>query len=104
MNNKDIIDHIAVQVDDVKKSISWYTKKFRCKTIYVDDTWGFIEFENIKLAFVKKNEHPPHFAVIDQNIILNKDTVKHRDGSVSKYIQDLDNNKIELIKYEKDNS
>ena len=39
-----------------------------------------------------------------KDLILNKDTVKHRDGSVSKYIQDLDNNKIELIKYEKDNS
>ena len=38
------MNHI-VQVDDVRKSISWYTKKFRCKTIYVDDTWGFIEFE-----------------------------------------------------------
>ena len=26
---------------------------------------------------------------------------KHRDGSISKYISDIDNNKIELIKYKK---
>ena len=58
----DYIDHIAIQVKNIKKSLNWYLKNFKCKKIYADDTWAFIEFENTKLALVTKLEHPPHFA------------------------------------------
>ena len=98
-NNLDQIDHIAIQVKDVKKALKWYHNNFNCKEIYSDATWAFIEFCNIKLALVVEKEHPPHFAIINKKIILNKKTAKHRDGSVSKYIKDIDNNYIELIKY-----
>ena len=98
------VDHIAIESNDIEKSVRWYKNNFSCKIKHQDNTWALIGFKNIQIALVTPGQHPPHFAVIDQNIILNKDTVKHRDGSVSKYIQDLDNNKIELIKYEKDNS
>ena len=97
--NLDKIDHIAIQVNDIKKSLNWYLKNFRCKKIYSDNTWAFIEFNNIKLALVKKEEHPFHFAVVDDNIDMEKDIKKHRDNSISKYIDDPDKNKIELIKF-----
>ena len=96
----DEIDHIAIQVKDIKKSLNWYLENFKCKKIYTDKTWAFIEFNNIKLALVTKKEHPFHFAVINDNIYLEKDVKKHRDNSISKYIDDPDGNKIELIKYE----
>jgi len=96
----DNIDHIAIQVKDIKKSLNWYLKNFKCKKIYSDETWAFIEFENIKLALVVNQQHPPHFAILDKKIVLDKKTTKHRDGSISKYISDLDGNYIELIKYE----
>ena len=97
--NLDKIDHIAIQVNDIKKSLNWYLKNFRCKKIYSDNTWAFIEFNNIKLALVKKEEHPSHFAVVDDNITMKEDIKKHRDNSISKYIDDPDKNKIELIKF-----
>ena len=100
MNKKmDCIDHIAIQVKNVKKSLNWYLENFKCRKIYSDDSWAFIEFNNIKLALVTKLEHPPHFAILDHSLKLNKGTVKHRDNSISKYIQDNDQNYIELIKY-----
>lgn len=100
MNKKmDCIDHIAIQVKNIKKSLNWYLENFKCRKIYSDDSWAFIEFNNIKLALVTKLEHPPHFAILDNSLKLNKDTIKHRDNSISKYIQDNDQNYIELIKY-----
>ena len=99
MKNLDKIDHIAIQVDDIYKSLEWYQKKFSCKKVYCDESWAFIQFNNIKLALVKEIEHPAHFAVLDDKIDKHDDVVKHRDKSISKYIKDLDSNFIELIKY-----
>ena len=56
---------------------------------------------NIKLALVTNTQHPRHFAILDKNINTSqKNVVKHRDNSISKYIKDLDGNFLELIKYE----
>ena len=49
MNKLENIDHIAIQVKDIKKSVKWYTDNYSCKVIYSDDTWGFLQFENIVL-------------------------------------------------------
>jgi hypothetical protein len=103
MTNKlDQVDHIAIQVENIKKSLDWYLSNFKCKEIYSDKTWAFIKFENIKLALVTNSEHPPHFAILDKKINLNQNSViKHRDKSISKYIKDLDGNYLELINYKK---
>jgi len=96
----DQLDHIAIQVKDIKKSLNWYLNNFKCEELYSDETWAFIKFENLKLALVTNSEHPPHFAILDDKINLNqKSVVKHRDKSISKYIKDLDGNYLELIKY-----
>ena len=97
----DKIDHIAIQVKNVKDSLNWYLENFKCEEIYSDDTWAFLRFNNTKLALVTNIQHPPHFAILDKKINANqKIVVKHRDNSISKYISDLDGNFIELIKYE----
>ena len=89
------IDHIALQVDDIKESVEYY-KNYGSRVLYQDDTWAFLEFDNIKLALVVEDEHPYHIAFEVDEV----DGKKHRDGSVSKYIEDPSGNKIELIKYE----
>jgi catechol 2,3-dioxygenase-like lactoylglutathione lyase family enzyme len=92
------IDHIALQVDDVKESVDYYVDEYGCSIIYCDDTWAFLQFENIKLALVVEDEHPYHIAFeTDEKGVLNG--TLHRDGSVSKYVKDPSGNTIELIKY-----
>ena len=66
--NLDTIDHIAIQVKNIEKSVEWYKSKFKCKVIYLDKTWAFIEFKNTKLALVTNTEHPPHFAVLNNDV------------------------------------
>lgn len=103
-NKLDAIDHVAIQVNNIQDSLNWYLNKFKCKEIYSDKTWAFIEFNNMKLALVTNKQHPNHFAILDNNLNQLLNPKKHRDGSISIYINDIDNNYIELIKYKIDNN
>ena len=76
------IDHIALSVDDPKAAAKWYCENFGAELLYSDDTWAFIQFENIKISFDKEDK-----------------VNEHRDGSISVYKQDPWGNSFELIKY-----
>ncbi|MBI89735.1 MAG: glyoxalase [Candidatus Marinimicrobia bacterium] len=91
------IDHVAIVVNDIEESITYYTNNYDCKIIHADKTWGFLQFANIKLALVLEGKHPPHLAFEVDSV----DGVRHRDGSISKYIHDPSDNAIELIEYPK---
>ena len=95
----DKIDHIAIQTKDINESVNWYTKTFRCNVLFQDETWALIEFNNIKLALVVPEQHPPHIAVKRRNLEKYGNPVKHRDGSESVYINSPDKNVFELIRY-----
>ena len=93
------IDHIALVVDNPQDAAEWYVDNFCGKLLYSDDTWSFIQFKNIKMAFVKKGTHPAHFA-FRVNEFEDKDVVKkHRDDTLSCYKKDPWGNIYELIKY-----
>ena len=102
------IDHIAIQVNNIKESIDFYIENFGCEIIYQDDTWAFLQFGNIKMALVVEDEHPYHIAFeidgLDSEMGRlpqgNRQNWKyHRDGSISRYINDPSGNKNELIWY-----
>ena len=96
------IDHIALSVDDPEKAAEWYVENFGGEIIYSDESWSFIQFENIKLAFVLAGTHPSHFAFKVEKFD-DKDKVKpHRDGTLSAYKRDPWGNIYELIKYPED--
>ena len=93
------VDHIAIQVDDPRAAAEWYVSNFGAELLYVDDTWGFVQFDNIKLAFVVKSQHPAHFAFEVKSFSDEKSVKKHRDGSESSYNRDPWGNIYELIRY-----
>jgi len=99
ISSMDKIDHIAVQVKNIKESIAYYHDEFDCMIIYEDETWALLQFDNIKLALVMENEHPFHIAFEVRDLGPLSGTL-HRDGSISRYIDDPSGNKIELIKYQ----
>jgi len=96
-NTLSLIDHLAIVVNDVSKSVEYYSKFFVCNVKFEDDTWSLLEFQNINLALVTQEEHPNHFAVVDENLSKNNNMKYHRDGIGYIYSQDLDNNFIEII-------
>lgn len=91
------VDHIALVVDSPTDAAHWYAKNFGCTIKYADPTWAIVEFENTKIAFVTKGQHPPHFAFEVKN--LPKNFKKHRDGSESVYQSDPWGNIFELVRY-----
>ena len=75
--------------------IRWFRKIAHCIVIPTKIS----QFDNIKLALVVEDQHPHHISFKVDEIEWEDHIVEHRDGSVSKYIQDPSGNKIELIKY-----
>jgi len=94
----DKINHVAIQVDDIDTAVEWYTQKFDTKLLYQDDTWALIQFDNLSLALVLPNQHPPHFAIDNQEAEKYGELTKHRDGTASIYIKDPFGNSVEIIK------
>ena len=88
--NLSFIDHLAIVVDNISKSVEYYCLHFNCKVKYQDSSWALLSFSNINLALVTKDEHPNHFAIVNEKINENKDIQFHRDGIGYLYIQDPD--------------
>lgn len=93
----DTIHHIAIQVKDINKAVSWYTKHFKCLVEYQDDTWAMLKFAQISLALVLPQQHPYHFAIITDDLTPYGKAVPHRDGTSSVYIKDIDGNTLEML-------
>ena len=97
----DKIHHIAIEVKNIKESISWYKKNTNCEISYEDDTWAMLNYDNISLALVLPNMHPPHIAFEKNNAEKYGKLKLHRDGTSSVYIKDPSNNAVEMLKSKK---
>jgi extradiol dioxygenase family protein len=94
----DKIHHLAIQVKDIKTAVTWYKEKFDANIIYEDESWAMLEFENLSLALVIPEQHPPHFAIESDDAEKFGKLTPHRDGTASIYLQDPFGNAIEIIK------
>ena len=94
----DSIHHIAIQVNNIAEAISWYRNHFNCEIVYQDETWGMLKFDNTSIALVLPEQHPYHFAIVQNDLSPYGKAVEHRDGTQSVYIQDNNNNHVEMLK------
>ena len=96
------LDHIALQVSDIKRSTEWYTKNLNAETLYIDETWAMLKVADVKLALTIASQHPPHWAVrieSEEEFPKDKKIGSHRDGSRFVYIEDPDGNFVEYVLY-----
>jgi catechol 2,3-dioxygenase-like lactoylglutathione lyase family enzyme len=91
------IHHVALHVNDVASSVSWYRGAFNCSVSYQDATWAMLEFANVSLALVSHQQHPPHIAVTDPHAERFGRLETHRDGTRSVYVQDTSGNAVEIL-------
>ena len=94
---QDALHHIAIQVDNVQTALDWYTSKFNCVVEYVDETWAYLRFENIKVALVVPGQHPPHICFMSADAAKFGDLKNHRDGTKSVYVKDPAGNSVEIL-------
>lgn len=93
----DRLHHVALQVEDIARAVTWYRERFEVDVCYQDETWAMISFANIHLALVLPDEHPPHIAVERADATRFGSLIEHRDGTRSTYIKDLSGNRIEIL-------
>jgi len=94
----DSLHHVAIQVKDIARALKWYSDNFNTETVYLDDTWAMLRFENMYLALVLPSQHPPHIAIEHEGAEAHGKLVRHRDGTESIYINDSEGNTLELMK------
>ena len=95
--NLDAIHHVAISVQDIKAAVAWYTRQFKCEVDYQDETWAYLNFENIRLALVVAHQHPAHVAFAVKNAEQYGKLRTHRDGIRSVYVKDPGGNTVELV-------
>ena len=95
------LDHVALNVDDINESASWYIENLGADVIYKDETWAMIQVGESKIALTIASQHPPHlgFTVSELSDIPCNDPSYHRDGSAYHYLTDPDGNTIEFLYY-----
>ncbi len=97
MNTLDSIHHLAIQVEDIGRAVTWYQSQFKCEVKYQDGTWALLHFNNIDLALVIPSQHPPHIAISTDQAEQSGPLKTHRDGTRSVYIQDSEGNYVECM-------
>jgi catechol 2,3-dioxygenase-like lactoylglutathione lyase family enzyme len=95
-NRLDTLHHAAIRVKDVKETVEWYTQRFHCEVEYHDASWAMLAFENVRLAFVIAEQHPPHIAIVGDPAAFGEPKI-HRDGTSSVYVKDPNGNNVEVM-------
>ena len=93
----DRIEHIAIAVADVPSAVAWYTANFRCAVAYQDATWALLDFDNLTVALVIPEQHPPHVAFASPTAEEFGALTTHRDGTRSIYVRDPSGNSVEIM-------
>ena len=97
------LDHIAINVKDIDRSIDWYTSKLGAKVDYQDQTWAMLSVGTTRIALTVSEQHPPHIAFnVSDFQDLPPSAKYHRDGSAYVYSKDPDGNTIEYIYWPKE--
>ena len=97
------LDHIAINVKNVRKAAKWYVNNLGASIRYMDETWALLEIGTTSLALTIPSQHPTHVAFsVDSLEDIPSDNIKeHRDGSKYAYVTDSENNTIEFIYWPK---
>ena len=93
----DRIHHVAITVRSIDDALAWYADRFDFNVTWQDESWALLEFENLSLALVLPEQHPPHVAFVTDEIEKFGTPQPHRDGTSSVYLKDNQNNVIEML-------
>jgi catechol 2,3-dioxygenase-like lactoylglutathione lyase family enzyme len=91
------LHHIALPVADITQALEWYRATFDVETVYADESWALLRFENVALALVLPSQHPTHIAVERADAASFGALTPHRDGTASVYVTDPFGNVVEFL-------
>ena len=94
------LDHIAINVKNIKKAVKWYVSNLGATIKYQDDTWASLNVGGTTLALTIAKQHPPHFAFTLEKFSdfpEGHEIKYHRDGIGYIYKKDPSGNHIEIL-------
>ena len=100
------IDHIALLVEDLEASQSWYEKELDAVCEFSTDFYRRMRFNNTTVALISKHRYPyNHIGILvncKEDLPKEGERVEHRDGTIGVYTFDPDGHFIEHIWYNED--
>jgi len=97
------LHHIAFNVGDVRKTVSFYKEKIDVEVLFCTDSRACLLYNGVEICFTEGTKHPTHiaFEVKSLNDMPDFDKVKkHSDNSSYIYLKDEYGNAIEWIYFE----
>lgn len=98
-----IVDHIAVLVDDLDLAEEWYTSQLNAAVSFKDSKYIRIKVQNTNIALIDKKHYPyAHIGILVNdinNLPADGLRVEHRDGTIGVYVEDPFGNYLEYIWY-----
>lgn len=98
-----IVDHIAILVDDLDLAEEWYTSQLNAAVSFKDSKYIRIKVQNTNIALIDKKHYPyAHIGILVNdvnNLPADGLRVEHRDGTIGVYVEDPFGNYLEYIWY-----
>lgn len=91
------IDHVAISVADIKRSIKWYMTSFECRLVSETPREAVLEFENIRLVLVLPSQEPAHLAVLKEDAHTYGELRERSFGLWTTFVADPTGNVVELV-------
>jgi catechol 2,3-dioxygenase-like lactoylglutathione lyase family enzyme len=96
-NPLDEIDHVAVAVADIERSVHWYTTSFSCEVERQEKTYAILRFANMKLVLVLPSQQKWHVGYKKNDAASFGEITERTDGIRSTFVADPTGNIVELI-------
>jgi catechol 2,3-dioxygenase-like lactoylglutathione lyase family enzyme len=98
-------DHAAQVVPDIAEAVAWYQATLPgVQVLHQDESWAFLDAGGVRLAFVKRDQHPNHLAWrvsaedLERLAAQHGQEIKtHRDNTRSFYLEAPGGQWIEII-------
>jgi len=102
LSKKDLstLDHLAIVVTDLEKTVHWYRTSFGCEIVYEEKGMVVLQFANVKLALLLPSHEQPHLAIKRADATSFGLVHKNLDGTRSIFVSDPSGNLVELIQEE----
>ena len=92
-----VIDHLAINVADIEKSVRWYLSSFNCRLLTQQRTFAMLQFANTRLILLLPSEQPGHIAFALADAATHGELHQQPEGHWSAFIADPTGNPVELV-------
>lgn len=93
----DEVDHVALAVADIERSVAWYTSSFSCEVEKVENTYAVLRFRNLRLVLVLPSQQRTHVGYLKSDAAAFGEITERTDGILSTFVADPTGNMVELI-------